>query len=157
MNKETRDLIRQNYKQWRPRSDPYQYGGAEYMTPIESNVWHDIRANGLPMYPQFPVDGYFLDFADPVNKIAIEVDGKEFHSSKEHKEKDREREKNLMLRGWRVYRLQGRQTYKDRDFFVELCDRMGCSDDWGSICEEHFEEYKTDCSEGILLGIYDRI
>jgi len=39
------------------------------MSPIEFNVWSDIRSNGLMFYPQFPVLNYFIDFADPIRKI----------------------------------------------------------------------------------------
>lgn len=36
-----------------------------YMSPIEWNVWQDIRSYGLPLYPQVPCGKYFIDFADP--------------------------------------------------------------------------------------------
>lgn len=34
-------------------------------TPIERELWNDIRGKGLPFYPQIPVGPYFLDFGDP--------------------------------------------------------------------------------------------
>jgi len=51
----------------------------EYMSPIERNVWSDLKCNGIKMYPQYPVWKYFLDFWDPIKKIWIEVDWREFH------------------------------------------------------------------------------
>jgi very-short-patch-repair endonuclease len=50
-------------------------------SPIEHNVWGEIREYGLPFYPQIPVAGFFLDFACPMLKIAIECDGAEFHDA----------------------------------------------------------------------------
>ena len=60
------------------------------------------------MYPQFPVREYFVDFGDPVKKIAIEADGQRWHTDGE---KDRERQTRIEQEGWFVYRIEGRQTY----------------------------------------------
>src|SRR3990167_9563123 len=50
------------------------------MSPIEFMAWQAIRGFGkIPLYPQYPVDKYFLDFGNPFLKIAVECDGKEFH------------------------------------------------------------------------------
>lgn len=76
-------------------------------TPIERNVWADIRGLGLPFYPQIPALNYFIDFADPYHKIGIEADGKEWHDP----EKDRIRDKKLAMDGWQIYRFTGRDTY----------------------------------------------
>lgn len=156
MKKETRQEIRKNYQNWRPHSDPYQYGDWIHLfTPIESNVWHDIRANGLPFYPQFPVGPYFLDFADPVKKVGIEVDGKEYHSTVAQLLHDKKREKELNKLGWTIFRLKGRQTFKDRDSFVRQCQENGCEVNNGDICSEHLDRYRTDCSEGLLLDLME--
>jgi very-short-patch-repair endonuclease len=102
-----------------PRDDPYLgFEWSAIFTPIEWNVWSDIRHLGLPMYPQFPVGPYFLDFADPVKKLGIEVDSRRYH---EDREKDRLREQHLELQGWTIIRITGRQTYKEPDE-VELDD-----------------------------------
>lgn len=74
-------------------------------TPIERFTWQAIRYFGMaPFYPQYPVAGYFLDFGNPVVKVAIECDGYEFHQDKE---KDRKRDIALFENGWRVYRISG--------------------------------------------------
>lgn len=152
-----RRTIRAAYAKWRPYTDPYQYGGAEKMTPIERNVWHDIRSNGLPLYPQFPVGPYFVDFADPVHKIVIEVDGKEFHSTLAQRQHDKEREAFLRRNGWQVYRIEGRQTYADRHEIIRRCQRDCDTEEGQEMCEFHRETFEADCSEGILLKIYARL
>lgn len=98
--------------------DPYAWEGLPgmvNMTPIERLVWGDIRQNGLVMYPQFPVLNYFLDFANPAAKVAIECDGREFHDAR----KDAERDERLAKIGWTVYRLTGSEIvreYPDDEF-----------------------------------------
>lgn len=74
-----------------------------HFSPIESMAWGEIRYLGLPFWPQFPIGQYFADFADPIKKIVIECDGKEFHS----REKDKPRDAFMNANGWTVYRISG--------------------------------------------------
>jgi very-short-patch-repair endonuclease len=86
-------------------------------TPIEFNVWQDIRGLGLPFYPQIPVAGYFIDFGDPYHKIGIECDGKEWHKDVE---REKVRDRKLNQAGWKIYHFTGRNTYvkaEDRYLF----------------------------------------
>ena len=85
------------------KHDPYFIDWVIGFSPIESMVWNDIRGSGLPFYPQVPACGYFLDFACPMLKIAIECDGKDFHD----KQKDAIRDSKLEADGWIVFRLTG--------------------------------------------------
>jgi very-short-patch-repair endonuclease len=73
-------------------------------TPIEHALWSDLREEGAVMYPQFPVAGYFLDFGNPVAKVAIECDGA--HHLLQRRA-DAERQSDIEARGWTVFRLSG--------------------------------------------------
>lgn len=85
---------------------PYEWEMAGVtLTPIEHWLWHDIRAVDLVMYPQYPVSGFFVDFANPRAKVAIECDGAEFHQDRE---KDARRDAKLKSLGWTVYRISGK-------------------------------------------------
>lgn len=85
--------------------DPYQWDtGIITMTPIECWLWSDIRNLGLVMYPQYPVGRYFVDFANPRARVAIECDGAEFHTDKA---KDAARQRDIEALGWTVHRLDG--------------------------------------------------
>lgn len=90
--------------------DPY--GVDVEMTPIERMMWGDIRSGGAVFYPQYPVAGVFVDFANPVAKVAIECDGKAFHDAS----KDKIRDEKLMNIGWTVYRISGSDCIKDGVF-----------------------------------------
>ena len=86
--------------------DPYAWDtGLIRMTPIESWLWHDIRAVDAVMYPQYPAAGFFVDFANPKAKVAIECDGEEYHLDKA---KDAKRDAKLQAHGWTVYRISGK-------------------------------------------------
>lgn len=87
--------------------DPYELE-VEF-TPIEEAFWHDIRCKGIVMYPQYPVGGVFVDFANPVAKVAVECDGKQWHDP----EKDAIRDAKLAKLGWKVYRISGSDCKKD--------------------------------------------
>jgi very-short-patch-repair endonuclease len=90
--------------------DPY--GVDVEMTPIERMMWSDIRSLGAVFYPQYPLSGVFVDFANPVAKVAIECDGKSFHNPI----KDKFRDEKLVGLGWTIYRISGSDCVKDGVF-----------------------------------------
>lgn len=96
-------IMKSGSNQW--GCEPYEWEShGVVLTPIESWLWHDIRAANLVLYPQFPVCGFFVDFANPKAKVSIECDGAAFHLDKA---KDDARDKKLRALGWSVYRISG--------------------------------------------------
>jgi very-short-patch-repair endonuclease len=96
------DIRRTPANRW--ATDPYAWHAVVSMTPIEASLWSDIRIEGVVMYPQFPVGRFFVDYGNPVAKVAIECDGKQFHTDKA---KDDARQREIEALGWTVYRLSG--------------------------------------------------
>lgn len=93
--------------------DPYAWStGIMQMTPIEDWLWHDIRDANAVLYPQYPIGGVFVDFANPRAKVAIECDGAAFHLDKA---KDEARDLKLARLGWVVYRFTGKECRMDFD------------------------------------------
>lgn len=91
--------------------DPYAWEEAGIvLTPIEAGLWHDIRAESLVLYPQYPVGRFFVDFGNPVWKVAIECDGKRWHTDHE---RDQRRQAEIEAMGWRVYRIGGAACLTD--------------------------------------------
>jgi very-short-patch-repair endonuclease len=87
--------------------DPYELGEwLQIFTPIEFSLWQDIRGYGLDLWPQLPVGRFFVDFGNPVARVAIECDGKQWHRDKA---KDAARDQELEEMGWRVIRIPGWQ------------------------------------------------
>lgn len=82
-------------------------------SPIEKSFW-DAAFHRIPgLVCQHPLNGFRLDFAIPEKKIAIELDGHEFHKTKEQRTHDAERERKIQSYGWRVIRFTGSEIHKD--------------------------------------------
>lgn len=90
----------------------WDHRGGIQMTPIETWLWSDIRALDAVLYPQYPVGRYFVDFANPIAKVAIECDGAEWHNDKA---KDAARDAELEAMGWTVYRISGSDCRTEQD------------------------------------------
>ncbi len=81
-------------------------GGEIWMSPIELKLYEALRQEGLSPMPQYCVQGYFVDFAFPEVKVAVEADGAAYHQGEQH-ERDRERDWVLRKHGWKVLRCHG--------------------------------------------------
>lgn len=129
--------------------DPYLVDWIRIFTPIEYDAWDTIRGRALPFYPQYPMDGIILDFADPIKKIAIECDGKEWHDA----ETDKAIDEKLFKKGWAVYRVTGRECRKAIDDPAELKELL----DNGTIDEQEHDSRYVDwlmnTSEGVITSI----
>lgn len=108
-------------------SDPYEI--ADWMsvfTPIESALWCDIRGRGLDLWPQLPVGRFFVDFGNPVSRIAVECDGKEWHQDAA---KDCARDQELEAMGWEVVRIPGWMCNRPILTRSEAQDKHGIEED----------------------------
>lgn len=124
--------------------DPYQI--ADWLmlfTPIEEAAWQDIRSSGLPMWPQLPVGRFFLDFGNPVAKVALECDGAAWHDPK----KDAERDSWLEEHGWQVFRAPGWRC-------LRVMDRPGR---WDEMDREEREAWIEKARAETLSGILREI
>jgi len=84
--------------------------GLVWMSPIESRLYEAMRAEGLSPTAQFCVEGYFVDFAFPDIRLAVEADGAAFHGG-EARDRDRKRDWILKNAGWSVKRFHGTTIY----------------------------------------------
>lgn len=123
------------------RLDPYFYNWDGLFSHIENLVWMDIRGIGVPLYPQYPACGYFIDFANPFLKIGVECDGKAFHN----KEKDDLRDKKLGLDGWTIYRLTGTECMRNYHFEFYV--------DGEEFDDNKFERWLFETSEGFIYAL----
>lgn len=129
----------------------YEWQSLIQMTPIEQWLWGDIRELNAVFYPQWPVLGMFVDFANPVAKVVLECDGAQYHQDKE---KDAARDAKLEQNGWNVYRFSGTmcrreldEEREERGWHAELAaDRLR------QICEFHGLYRDGRPTEGGLMG-----
>lgn len=80
--------------------------GDIWMSPIEVKLFEAMQREGLSPKPQYCIEGYFVDFAFPDVRVAVEADGAPYHEG-ERREHDRKRDWVLERQGWKVLRFHG--------------------------------------------------
>lgn len=116
-------------------------------TPIEKDAWESIRIKGrLVLYPQYPVLNYHVDFGNPRFKIALEIDGKQFHNI----EKDKARDKVLKEHGWTVIRISGSEMVN-----LKFKDDLACSQEGLGLTESlsHVKHWLLKTGDGVIESI----
>ena len=76
-------------------------------SPIERRLYYALLREGYLVVPQVRCGSYRIDLALPAFNIAIECDGKAYHSSPKQKAHDRRKNAYLKSNGWRVLRFSG--------------------------------------------------
>jgi very-short-patch-repair endonuclease len=82
-------------------------------SPIERQLYDALVFRGYAVTTQVPCGKYRIDIALTEPSIAIECDGKPWHSTPKAKARDRRKDKYLKENGWRVLRFSGRQINRD--------------------------------------------
>jgi tetratricopeptide (TPR) repeat protein len=75
----------------------------------------DKIGHSQELWPQYPASGYFIDFAIVDKKIAIEIDGHDYHKTIEQRTHDSKRDRDLDLDGWRILRFTGSEIRRDAE------------------------------------------
>lgn len=78
-------------------------------SPIERKLFNALTYNGYSVSCQVRCGRYRIDLALPPQQIAIECDGKAYHSSPSQKAHDRKKDRYLRDNGWQVLRFTGSQ------------------------------------------------
>ncbi|MCH5584078.1 endonuclease domain-containing protein [Shimazuella sp. AN120528] len=103
--------VRFLYEQWKlghaPSLDMLMF---QTDSPLERMLYYELRYfyKGQ-IAPQHPLGPYWIDFAIPKHKLALECDGYPYHSSEKARLHDRNRDAYMKRVGWKVMRF----TYKD--------------------------------------------
>jgi very-short-patch-repair endonuclease len=80
---------------------------------------------GIDFATQYPIrHSFILDFAFPAKKIAVEVDGKKWHSSPEARKRDAFKNQVLKRQGWKVIRFTEDEVLANVDACVEKVLRI---------------------------------
>lgn len=90
-------------------------------SPVEKSFFTEACNRGLDIRPQVQINEYRVDFANEKLKVVIEIDGHQFHSSKEQIRRDLQRQRSLEMCGWRVHRFSGSEVYTNVGNCVEQC------------------------------------
>jgi len=86
-------------------------------SPMELKFAKAAMARGIELTPQWKIytedADYRTDFAIVSRKLAIEIDGHDYHKTKEQCANDTKRQRALELEGWRVIRFTGSEIHAD--------------------------------------------
>jgi very-short-patch-repair endonuclease len=96
-------------KEPEPILDPITAQRVKCESVIERKLYDALVYNGYAVTTQVKCGPYRIDLALIGPRIAIEADGKAFHSSPAQKAHDRKKNAYLRKNGWRVLRFSGRQ------------------------------------------------
>src|ERR1700686_943879 len=93
-----RKILKTRYEQglakgWLPRSSP------SFPETITSQILKEL---GIVFVTEHPAKRWLIDFADPVRKIALEIDGKQ-HDLPKRKASDANKDDYLLSEGWEVH------------------------------------------------------
>jgi very-short-patch-repair endonuclease len=125
----------------------YPTDWSKLFTEIEFQAWCAIREKGrIVLYPQYPVDNYFLDFGNPGLKIGLELDGKKFHD----KEKDKYRDFVLKTLGWTIFRISGKEMYRTNYTSIEELDYQEMSE---QDIYEKLSYWLLETGDGVIQAI----
>ena len=73
---------------------------------IEKKVVDELIDWGINFETQYEVEPYRLDIAFPKYKVALEVDGNDFHTTDKQRQKDKLRDEYLeKVKGWKIERV----------------------------------------------------
>jgi very-short-patch-repair endonuclease len=82
-------------------------------SPIEESFLAAAWNAGLRPVPQFQAGRFFLDFAFPDSRVCVELDGHDYHKTKEQRTSDAQRQRWLEMNNWRVIRFTGTEVHKN--------------------------------------------
>ncbi|MFC7063973.1 endonuclease domain-containing protein [Halobacillus seohaensis] len=83
-------------------------------SPIERRLYNGLVSYGLQPRTQWPAGRrYRIDLAFPGRMIAIEADGKAYHSTPAQKAHDRKKDRYLRSKGWTVLRFSGSRIHRN--------------------------------------------
>lgn len=89
----------------------------------ESEIERRFLMRGLwripGLLPQIEFERYRFDFGIRWTNVLIEVDGHDFHKTKEQRTRDAKRQRYLEQKGFRVIRFTGSEIYKDLDKCIQ--------------------------------------
>lgn len=90
------------------KKTPYRPGGIhDCESYIERRLYNALVYNGYTVHTQVPCGSYRIDLALPAYRVAIECDGKAYHSTPQQKAHDRRKNAYLRRHGWKVLRFSG--------------------------------------------------
>ncbi|MDP4087119.1 MAG: DUF559 domain-containing protein [Bacillota bacterium] len=103
--------------------DPFYRELRKCESPIEKRLFKAIQRLNCYVVTQYPFGRYRLDMAIPNLQIAIEADGKAYHSSPSQRARDRKRDAYLKSHGWQTLRFTGSEINRNIDWVIRRIEK----------------------------------
>jgi len=129
--------------------NPYIVNWEKIMNENEFNLFQCFRVNNIPMYPQYPVLNYWLDFANPYFKVGIEADSNTYHKI----ENDIIRDIELKKLGWTIYHIPSSLSFCNISIDTSLLSKEENENEY----YEQWYLYLNNTTEGVLNCIAKQI
>lgn len=94
-----------------------------HITEIEKLIRDELIKRGLAFETQYRVLGYWIDFAFPDVKLAVECDGGRWHSTKEQIFRDTKKDERLRNIGWTILRFKGKEILNNTKGVVDKIEK----------------------------------
>lgn len=94
-----------------------------HVTKIEKLVKDELTRKELVFEIQYRVLSYWVDFAFPEIKLAVECDGERWHSTEEQILKDKKRDERLKSVGWTVLRFKDKEIITNTKKVIDKIER----------------------------------
>jgi len=95
------------------------------LNPFEADIFEALQAKGISLLPQWGVSQYRIDMVAQHPKqlgqfvLAIECDGASYHSAQTARDRDRLRQQQLEVLGWRFHRIWSTDWFMQREAEIE--------------------------------------
>ena len=88
-------------------------------SPIQTKFTDACKKSGISFDTEEQVSRYRVDCIDHARKLVIELDGHDYHKTKEQRTSDAKRDRKLHRDGYTVLRFTGTEIWRDVDGCVE--------------------------------------
>lgn len=88
-------------------------GNLHCESPVEKLFWDQASWLIRGLWPQVEAGPYRMDFGLKGTNIGIEIDGHDYHKTKQQRTRDAERQRYLEYEGWRIVRFTGSEVYRN--------------------------------------------
>lgn len=91
--------------------------------PLELRMYLALKQRGYKVKTHYMTLGYEVDMVIKKYRIAIECDGKKYHSSEEQKRRDLKKSAVLSRNGWKVKRFKSKDIFTRIDWCIEQVEK----------------------------------
>lgn len=88
------------------------------LNEVETEFYEAAKRVISGLVPQYQIGQYRVDFAVPCDRLAIEIDGREYHSEHQQLYHDKPRQREIEAQGWTVIRFEAWEVCDDVKFCV---------------------------------------